>query len=81
MANSTYFSHYGANAISTVGRPLLNAVRGLPQHLLDALMEAQVRQTEREIARYIESTGGKLTDSVEREIEERLHPRASNRLF
>jgi hypothetical protein len=81
MANSTYFSHYGTNAISAVGRPLLNAVRGLPQHLLDALMEAQVRQTEREIARYIESTGGKLTDSVEREIEERLLPRASNRLF
>ena len=81
MANSTYFAHHGANAISAVGRPLLNALRSLPQHLFDALAEAQVRRTEREIARYIESTGGKLTDSVEREIEERLCPHASGRLF
>jgi hypothetical protein len=81
MANSTFFAHHGAHARSAVGRPLLNALRSLPQRLFDTLMEAQVRQTEREIARYIESTGGKLTDSVEREIEERLCPHGSGRLF
>ena len=44
------------------------------RQLLDALVTSQLQQTEREIARYLESTGGKITDTVEREIEERLYP-------
>jgi hypothetical protein len=46
----------------------------LLRRLLDALVASRLQQTEHEIARYLESTGGKLTDTVEREIEERLYP-------
>jgi hypothetical protein len=49
--------------------------------LLDAVVAWQLQQAEREIARYLESTGGKLTDRVEREIEERLSPHGRDRLF
>ena len=49
--------------------------------LLDALVTSRLQQTEHEIARYLESTGGKLTDTVEREIEERLYPHRNGRLF
>ena len=37
-----------------------------------ALHEARLRQAEREIALYLGRTGGRLTDSVEREIERRF---------
>lgn len=36
-----------------------------------ALMESRHRQAEREIARYIELNGGKLTDQLEFDIEQR----------
>ena len=36
------------------------------------LVAARQRQADREIARYIASTGGKFTDQVEREITKRL---------
>jgi hypothetical protein len=49
--------------------------------MLDAAVAWQLQQAEREIARYLESTGGKLTDRVEREIEERLGPHCRDRLF
>jgi hypothetical protein len=49
--------------------------------VLDVLVTSRLQQTEHEIARYLESTGGKLTDTVEREIEERLYPHGGNRLF
>jgi hypothetical protein len=35
-------------------------------------MDARMRQAEREIARYLNATGGKLTDEAEREIERRF---------
>ena len=40
--------------------------------LLALLIAARQRQAEREIARYIATTGGKFTDQVEREITRRL---------
>ena len=40
--------------------------------LRDALPEAHRHQAEYEVARYLESTGGKFTDEAEREIERRL---------
>jgi hypothetical protein len=49
---------------------------GLFRRFLRAMQEARLRQAEREIALYLERTGGKLTDSAEREIERRfLAPR------
>jgi hypothetical protein len=50
------------------------------RRLFDALVAWELQQTEHEITRYFESTGGKLTDAVEREMEERLFPRGRNRL-
>jgi hypothetical protein len=49
--------------------------------LLDAIMEARRHHAEREVQRYLEGTGGKFTDSVEREIEERLWPRSRGRML
>ncbi|MBI5912442.1 MAG: hypothetical protein HY848_21135 [Betaproteobacteria bacterium] len=40
--------------------------------LRNALIEARQRQVEHAIGRYLESTGGKLTDEAEREIERRF---------
>ena len=45
------------------------------------LWRRKLQQTEHEIARYLETTGGKLTDTVEREIEKRLYPHSGGRLF
>jgi hypothetical protein len=40
--------------------------------LLTAMMAARTRQAEREITRYLGTTGGKFTDEAEREIERRF---------
>ena len=40
--------------------------------LFRALHDARLRQAEREIASYLARTGGKFTDSAEREIEQRF---------
>ena len=80
MALSDYFLHHQVS-VSPSGRAKQQSRPGLLRQLLDALVTSQLQQTEREIARYLESTGGKLTDSVEREIEERLYPHSRGRLF
>jgi hypothetical protein len=50
------------------------------RRLFDALVAWELQQTEHKITRYFESTGGKLTDAVEREMEELLFPRGRNGL-
>jgi hypothetical protein len=40
--------------------------------LLKAMEESGQKQTEREIAKYASSRGGRMTDELEREIERRL---------
>ncbi len=45
---------------------------GFFRRFLNAMMVARQRQAEREIARYVETLGGKFTDSVEREISRRF---------
>jgi hypothetical protein len=42
------------------------------RRLFDGLVEAQQRRAEREIARFLASHGGLLTDEMEREIMRRL---------
>ncbi len=37
--------------------------------IIDAVADANRRKADREIARYIERNGGRLTDNLEREIE------------
>ena len=45
---------------------------GLFARLYAAMMAARQRQADAEIARYLGARGGKLTDSIEREIEQRV---------
>jgi len=46
--------------------------RGLLRRLLDAMEASRQRQVDREIARYIHDNGGRLTDTIEREMERRF---------
>jgi hypothetical protein len=46
--------------------------RGFFSRMLDAMTAARMRQAEREIAHYLGTTGGNLTDDAEREIERRF---------
>ena len=82
MALSDYFLHHREVVpVSPSRRAKQRGITGLLRRLLDALVTLRLQQTEHEIARYLESTGGKLTDTVEREIEERLYPHSRDRLF
>jgi hypothetical protein len=45
---------------------------GLLLRLFHAIKASRQRQVDREIARYLASIGGKLTDEAEREIERRI---------
>ncbi len=49
-----------------------NARPGLLSRILAAMQAARMRQAERDIARYLASTGDKFTDESEREIERRF---------
>ena len=43
--------------------------RGLFRRIIDAIAASNRRKAEREIARFIARNGGRITDSLEREIE------------
>jgi hypothetical protein len=45
---------------------------GLLRRLRNAMMASRQREAEREIAFYLQRTGGKFTDVIEREIERRF---------
>jgi hypothetical protein len=45
--------------------------QSLFSRVLHFIEEANMRRADREIARYMESLGGKFTDATEREIEQR----------
>ena len=82
MALSDYFLHHrDVIPVSPSGQARQQSRPGLLRRLLDALVASRLQQAEYEIARYLDSTGGKFTDSIEREIEERLYPHRRNRLF
>jgi hypothetical protein len=51
--------------------------RGLLRRLYDAMIASRQRQAEREIAWYLRRTGGKFTDTTEREIERHFLPTRS----
>ena len=81
MANSTYFLERETVSLSPSRPAALRSRRGWLRRLRDAVVEAPQRDAEREAVRYLEQTGGKLTDAVEREIQDRLFPHAGHRLF
>ena len=45
---------------------------GILRRLLGAVYISRQKQAEREVVRYLEGTGGRLTDDIERRITERL---------
>jgi hypothetical protein len=47
---------------------------GVLRRIVDAIFESRERQTDREIARILDRSGGRLTDDVEREMTLRLSP-------
>ncbi len=49
--------------------------RGLLARFLAAIFESRQRQVERDIARLVGNSGGKLTDAMERDIERRVFNR------
>lgn len=77
MASSTYAFPSGRGTARVSSR----APRSIWRRLLDAIVEARQHHAEREVRRYLEGTGCKFTDAVEREIEERLWPRSGDRIL
>jgi hypothetical protein len=67
---------YTSSALTTREIPFteISAARkpSLFSRFFGAMMIARSRQAEREIARYLNRTGGKFTDEAEREIERRF---------
>ena len=55
-----------ADQVSAVRRP------GLLRRLYEAMHRSRQKQAERVVAAYLESTGGRFTDEIERRITERL---------
>lgn len=67
------FASHALSATDTVLTPAATPARlGFFTRFFRALHEARLRQAEREIALYITRTGGRLSDSVEREIKQRF---------
>jgi hypothetical protein len=67
---------YDTRPIPTVAirQPLPQSLSGrnLLLRVVDAIRDSNRRKAEREIARYIERNGGRLTDTIERGIERSL---------
>ena len=55
-----------------VARPSEPARPGWFARALHTFQEARLRQAEREVARFIEARGGRMTDALERQIERRF---------
>ena len=62
---------YAPRAVGLPKKPAHASIRSLFSRLARYIVEANMRYVERQIALYLESTGGKFTDSTEREIEQR----------
>jgi hypothetical protein len=70
MASATHSGDLGLCGARTA--PVANGVgaklKGLARRLTDALEAQRRREVDREIARLLAQSGGRLTDSLEREI-------------
>jgi hypothetical protein len=45
---------------------------GILRRIFDAIFESRQKQADRDIARFLARSGGRLTDDIEREITQRL---------
>ena len=68
MAYAT--DHFGFTPYAPAARE--TAHRGILLRMFDAMFESRLRKAERDIAAYIAHSGGRLTDSIERELMERV---------
>ncbi|MBI2714875.1 MAG: hypothetical protein HYX37_10530 [Rhizobiales bacterium] len=71
------FASTAPRTFSFTALPKFSAKFSLWRLLRDTLSEARRHQADYEVARYLESTGGKFTDEAEREIERRLMSNSS----
>jgi hypothetical protein len=69
MSTLTYANRGASAAAPADARP---ARRPIWRRMYNALVEAQQRRAEREIARYLASHGGLINDDMEREMMRRL---------
>ena len=67
MAYAT--DHLGFTRYSRTAR---SAHRGMLRRMFDGMFETRQRKANRDIAAYIARSGGHLTDSIERELMERV---------
>ena len=68
-----FFSHtFSAPDTALVPADSKSSPPAFLSRLMTAMMMSRQRQADREIARYLELSGGKLTDNAEREIEQRF---------
>jgi hypothetical protein len=67
------FAHtvYAPRTVGVPHKSALASIRSLFSRLAHHIADANMRHAEQQIARYLEGTGGKFTDSTEREIEQR----------
>ena len=73
MANSmTAFASANFNPSTSTRVAAQPYTQGLFGRVISTLVAYRQRQADREIARYIASTGGKFTDQTEREIVRRM---------
>jgi len=70
MASITHIGDFGlfGNHAAPVATGIAAKLGGLARRLTDALDAGRRSELEREIARLLAQSGGRLTDSVEREI-------------
>ena len=72
----TYAAHHGEILPSCdpkpAARPGRANRRGIWRRMFDAVHESRRRHADREIAAFIERSGGRLTDNIEFEISQRL---------
>jgi hypothetical protein len=72
----TYAAHHKEITGSCNHQPSANAAvagrRGIWRRLFDAIYESRRRHAERDIARLIDRSGGRITDDVEFQMSQRL---------
>ncbi|KAB2912217.1 MAG: hypothetical protein F9K29_20075 [Hyphomicrobiaceae bacterium] len=67
-------AYSGHDLVADAAAPEKSARKSLWRIAYEALVASRQRRAEREIAAYLESHGGLLTDEMEREIMRRMSP-------
>ena len=72
----TYAAHHGEILPSCNDKPAARSGRakrrGIWRRIFDAVYESRRRHADREVAAFIERSGGRMTDNIEFQISQRL---------